>query len=81
MKERFRRYWNAHLGYSDSYGSRTDPSEKWLGGMVSTHGRPCSCYLCGNRRRFFGPSIAERRAVAGDGDIAALLNEFIDPQM
>jgi hypothetical protein len=31
--------------------------------MVSTHGKPCSCSLgCGNRRRWEGPTLAERAA-------------------
>jgi hypothetical protein len=62
MKARMRRLW---LVYQfDRRGTYTEePDAAWLGVMTSTHGKPCSCGLgCGNRRRYDGPPIGERRS-------------------
>jgi hypothetical protein len=42
--------------------SSSMPTSHWLGNMIATHGVPCSGYCCGNRRRYEGPTRAERIA-------------------
>lgn len=34
-------------------------TNKWVGVMASTHGKPCSCYACANK---LGPDMQTRRA-------------------
>lgn len=29
-----------------------EPSPKQVGHLYQTHGKPCSCYMCGNPRKF-----------------------------
>jgi hypothetical protein len=66
MKERMRRYWRDYFR-SSSDGKTENPTPQWIGNMVATHGKPCSCTLgCGNRRRWEGPSISERRRSIAD---------------
>jgi hypothetical protein len=63
MLERMLRYAKAN---------RVDPSgvdEHWLHQMAETHGKPCSCKLCSHGRRWNGPTIAEKRAQAGETEL------------
>ncbi|MBV9947115.1 MAG: hypothetical protein JOZ69_09730 [Myxococcales bacterium] len=39
---------------------------KWIGTMASTHGKPCSCKFCRNRRADDGPSASERRRLLSE---------------
>jgi hypothetical protein len=39
-----------------NFDNRTDPRRL---GMVLHTPTPCSCWMCGNPRRFVGPTIAE----------------------
>lgn len=32
-------------------------------GLWATSPKPCSCFFCGNARRFYGETIQERRAL------------------
>lgn len=49
-----------HYGYGDSQSGPL--STKHAGSVVNTP-RPCSCWMCGNPRRYFGePTMPERRA-------------------
>jgi hypothetical protein len=41
---------------------------KWVGTMASTHGKPCSCPICRNRRPKDGPSASERRRLLHDDE-------------
>ena len=39
-----------------------DINPRNIGKIASTHGKPCSCYMCGNPRRHFKePTIQERK--------------------
>ena len=39
-----------------------DIDPKNIGKVASTHGKPCSCYMCGNPRKYFKElTIQERR--------------------
>jgi hypothetical protein len=61
MRQRMLQYW-ALMSLRSSTEPLSPPTDEWLGNMVSTHGKPCSCIRgCGNRRRTEGASIAERR--------------------
>lgn len=44
------------------YGNRTEPIEnigRYLGMTVNT-AKPCSCFICGNPRKFYGNSAASK---------------------
>lgn len=36
-------------------------TEKWVANMVETHGKPCSCLGCSNRRAWHGAPASELR--------------------
>lgn len=39
-----------------------DVDPRNIGKVASTHGKPCSCWMCGNPRRYFGElTVQERR--------------------
>ena len=64
MRRRMERIWK-FWGYSG------DPPLDWIGVMLSTHGKPCSCSLgCGNRRRWDGATRAEMIAGSWSDPIA-----------
>jgi hypothetical protein len=68
MRRRILRIW---LSWQVPGSKAPAPSDAWIGKMVSTHGKPCSCSLnCANRRRWDGPTLAERIAAeAVDEDL------------
>ena len=37
----------------------SDPNPGHVGKVASTHGKPCSCWMCGNARRIEGPTRKE----------------------
>ena len=44
------------------YFSRVQITPARIGVTASTHGKPCSCYMCGNPRKWFGElTVQERR--------------------
>ena len=45
------------------WGRQADPR---LVGMAGTTRCPCSCWCCGNKRRWFGPTRQELRALVDD---------------
>lgn len=45
------------------WGREADPR---LVGMAGTTRCPCSCWICGNKRRAYGPTRQELRALADD---------------
>jgi len=55
------------------FQNRSLVTNKWVGTMASTHGKPCSCYGCGNRRNTVGPTVQECRV--SQEAIAALATE------
>lgn len=57
MKRRMSNLWH-HIWKLKGGGPRGG-MHKWIGVMASTHGKPCSCYMCGNEDR---PSLQERRS-------------------
>jgi hypothetical protein len=63
QRQRMVRLWKDLYALGVPYKAKPDPSPTWLGKMISTHGKPCSCSLgCGNRRKWDGPTVAERIA-------------------
>ncbi len=38
-----------------------EPTPTHVGHIADTHGKPCSCYGCGNARAWEGPTMQERR--------------------
>ena len=61
-------------GFFNEYGESSDwvnwPS--WIGNMISTHCKPCSCTSCGNPRRTgawgTGLTMQEQRALLDESD-------------
>ncbi|MBQ6352411.1 MAG: hypothetical protein IJJ28_03995 [Lentisphaeria bacterium] len=44
--------------------------KRWIGQMANCHCTPCSCFMCGNWRRFHGgPTLAEKRSTLSMLDI------------
>ena len=35
--------------------------DKEIGKLASVHCKPCSCYMCGNARKYSGKTIQERK--------------------
>ncbi len=64
MKSRMQRLMRTIYSYRIEY-----LTPKAMGRMASTHGKPCSGSCCGNRRRFEGASISERRRAFGHEDL------------
>jgi len=61
LRQRMLRLWK-NL-YAPGRLNDSEPDPTWLGNMISTHGKPCSCSLgCGNRRKWDGSTLAERIA-------------------
>lgn len=50
--------------------------EKWLSNMTSTHGKPCSCFLCGNPRRFDGEETIQEKKFKDEEDMQ--IEEVLD---
>jgi len=50
------RGWSAYSGDQDPWFERTVR-------MQANHGVLCSCFMCGNRRKYDGETIQERRAL------------------
>jgi hypothetical protein len=66
MMERMRDLWNNKWRLRRWSG---EASAAWLGRMVSTHGKPCSCSMCCNFRKEAGPTPQERRATMDSIDV------------
>jgi hypothetical protein len=63
LRQRMVRLWKDLYAPGDPRNAKPDPDPTWLGNMISTDGKPCSCSLgCGNRRKWDGPTLAERIA-------------------
>ena len=56
VKTRMRNLWTKVWGID-----RKQPTGKWTGIMASTHGKPCSCSMCANRRGTEGLTLQELR--------------------
>lgn len=41
---------------------RSEPDDRFIGKLASTHCKPCSCYMCGNPRKLGYRTIQERRS-------------------
>jgi hypothetical protein len=44
---------------SNEYGARTD--DVAIGYQVSTHGKGCSCHMCGNPRKYFNEKTMQEK--------------------
>ncbi len=52
----------------NSWGYRDkDVTPAGVGIVAGTHGKPCSCTLCGNPRRHFGELTIQERRQCNDG--------------
>ena len=70
----YRVYWR---GVRDGEEDETDRSfrQKWLY-QFAVDRKPCSCMMCGNRRRWAGPKLAElRQYLHEDDEIADVESE------
>ena len=51
-----------------------DASPGRIGKWASTHGKPCSCFMCGNPRKFFGERT--RQEQIADLDFKEMIEEM-----
>ena len=49
------------IGTSVMHADPQSVTQRWIAKMASTHGKPCSCYLCTRSRAYHGPPIGDRR--------------------
>jgi hypothetical protein len=56
----------AKMGKQVYHLDEAEITPKWVAHMAETHGKPCSCPLCGHHRRYQGPRPSEKRHLVED---------------